>query len=130
MDRDTDLFVQAFWLRCRETIRPELDRTVDALKRAGHGAQVATREYSDVPDSLPGAGPSLVLTVHPDREAPGETLQFRADVGRSDVIVTTSSGKSHHVDLDALLPAAVHAEVSAFLADLLGPPSQPLRSKP
>ena len=28
MDRDTDLFVQAFWVKCRDVIRPELDRVV------------------------------------------------------------------------------------------------------
>jgi len=53
MDRDTDLFVQAFWVKCRETIRPELDFTVDDLKSEGHVAHVATQEYSDVPDQLP-----------------------------------------------------------------------------
>ena len=45
MDRDTDLFVQAFWVKCRETIRPELDYTVDDLKSEGHDAHVATQEY-------------------------------------------------------------------------------------
>ena len=25
MDRDTDLFVQAFWVKCRDVIRPELE---------------------------------------------------------------------------------------------------------
>ena len=25
MDQDTDLFVQAFWVKCREVIRPEID---------------------------------------------------------------------------------------------------------
>ena len=33
MNRDTDLFVQAFWVKCRETIRPELDFTVDDIDR-------------------------------------------------------------------------------------------------
>ena len=55
MNRDTDLFVQAFWVKCRETIRPELDFTVDDLKSEGHAAHVATQEYSDVPDGLPEA---------------------------------------------------------------------------
>jgi len=40
MDRDTDLFVQAFWVKCRDVIRPELDLVVDELKGKG---QVATR---------------------------------------------------------------------------------------
>ena len=67
MNRDTDLFVQAFSVKCRETIRPELDFTVDDLKSEGHAAHVATQEYSDVPDGLPEAGPSVILTVHPQR---------------------------------------------------------------
>ena len=32
MDRDTDLSVQAFWVKCRDVIRPELDRIIDELK--------------------------------------------------------------------------------------------------
>jgi hypothetical protein len=44
MDRDTDLFVQAFWVKCRDVIRPELDRVVTELKSAGHDANVSTQE--------------------------------------------------------------------------------------
>ncbi len=69
MNCDTDLFVQAFWVKCRETIRPELDFTIDDLKSEGHDAHVATQEYSDVPDQLPEAGPSVILTVHPNGDA-------------------------------------------------------------
>ena len=120
MDRDTDLFVQAFWVRCRETIRPELDSTVDGLKGKGHDAHVATQEYSEVPDQLPDAGPSLTLTVHPNGEPKGHTLQFRGDVAQSDVVVTTSAGKSSRHELDALELPVVKAEISAFLTALLG----------
>ena len=52
MDRDTDLFVQAFWVKCRDVIRPELDRVVAELKSAGHDANVSTQEYSPVADHL------------------------------------------------------------------------------
>ena len=83
MNRDTDLFVQAFWVKCRETIRPELDFTVDDLKSEGHDAHVATQEYSDVPDRLPEAGPSVILTVHPKGAAEGHALRFQGDVTRN-----------------------------------------------
>ena len=119
MDGDTEIFVQGFWVRCRETIRPELDFVVDELKGKGHDAHVATQEYSKVPDGLPDAGPSLTLTVHPDGEAKGHTLQFRGDVARSDVVVVTSNGKSARHELDALELPVVKAEISAFLAALL-----------
>jgi hypothetical protein len=111
MNRDTDLFVQAFWVKCRETIRPELDFTVDDLKSEGHDAHVATQEYSDVPDRLPEAGPSVILTVHP-----------KGDVTRSDVVVTGSTGTSRRHELADLELPAVKAEISAWLTELLGRP--------
>ncbi len=46
MDTETDLFVQAFWVKCRDIIRPEFDEAVDALRGAGHEANVATLEFS------------------------------------------------------------------------------------
>jgi hypothetical protein len=119
MDRDTDLFVQAFWVRCRETIRPELDLMVDTLKGQGHEAHVATQEYSDVPDQLPDAGPSLILTVHPNGSSQGHALQFRGDVSRSEVVVAASNGKSRRHELDALELPVVKAELSAWLTDVL-----------
>jgi len=120
MDRDTDLFVQAFWVRCRETIRPELDFTVDDLKSEGHAAHVATQEFSKVPDQLPDAGPSLTLTVHPNGSPEGHALQFRGDVGRSDVVVTGSTGTSRRHELADLELPVVKAEISAWLTELLG----------
>ena len=47
MDTDTDLFVQAFWVKCRDIIRPELDVAVDALR---HEIQGLLRE--DFPRKL------------------------------------------------------------------------------
>lgn len=120
MDRDTDLFVQAFWVRCRETIRPELDFTVDDLKSEGHTAHVATQEFSKVPDQLPDAGPSLTLTVHPNGSPEGHALQFRGDVARSDVVVTGSTGMSRRHELADLELPVVKAEISAWLTELLG----------
>ncbi len=120
MDRDTDLFVQAFWVRCRETIRPELDFTVDDLKSEGHTAHVATQEFSKVPDQLPDAGPSLTLTVHPNGSPEGHALQFRGDVDRSDVVVTGSTGTSRRHELADLELPVVKAEISAWLTELLG----------
>ena len=122
MNRDTDLFVQAFWVKCRETIRPELDFTVDDLKSEGHAAHVATQEYSDVPDGLPEAGPSVILTVHPNGEEQGHALRFRGDVARSDVVVTGSTGTSRRHELAQLESPAVKAEISAWLTELLGRP--------
>ena len=120
MDRDTELFVQAFWVKCRETIRPELDYTVDDLKSEGHGAHVATQEYSDVPDQLPDPGPSLTLTVHPNGDAEGQKLRFHGDVTRSNVEVTASTGSSRRHELADIDLPVVKAEISAWLTELLG----------
>jgi hypothetical protein len=120
MDRDTELFVQAFWVRCRETIRPELDFTVDDLKSEGHDAHVATQEYSPVPDPLPEAGPSVILTVHPSGSPEGHALRFRGDVAQNDVVVTGSPGTSRRHELAELELPVVKAEISAWLTELLG----------
>jgi len=120
MDRDREIFVQGFWVRCRETIRPELDFVVDELKGKGHDAHVATQEYSDVPDQLPDTGPSLTLTVHPNGEAERHTLQFRGDVGRNDVVVARSDGTSNRHELAALELPVVKAEIRTFLTDVVG----------
>ena len=53
MDHNTDLFVQAFWVKCREVIRPEIDAAIGDIRRAGHDANVSTQEYSQVADRLP-----------------------------------------------------------------------------
>ena len=120
MNCDTDLFVQAFWVKCRETIRPELDFTIDDLKSEGHDAHVATQEYSDVPDQLPEAGPSVILTVHPKGAPEGHALRFHGDVARSDVVVTGSTGTSRRHELNQLELPEVKAEISAWLTELLG----------
>jgi len=120
MDRDTEIFVQGFWVKCREIIRPELDFTVDDLKGEGHEAHVATQEYSAVPDALPEPGPSVILTVHPNGSPQGHTLEFRGDVAKNDVVVTGSPGTTRRHELDQLELPAVKAEISAWLTGLLG----------
>jgi hypothetical protein len=122
MNRDTDLFVQAFWVKCRETIRPELDFTIEDLKGEGHVAHVASQEYSGVPDQLPDAGPSLILTVHPKGDPEGHALRFWGDVTRSDVVVTASTGASRRHELADMELPVVKAEISAWLTELLGRP--------
>jgi hypothetical protein len=119
MDRDTDIFVQAFWVRCRETVRPELDHAVDTLKGEGHVAHVASQEYSDVPDTLPDAGPSLILTVHPHGAPEGRTLKFHGDVAGKAVEVVPSTGSSHRYELSDLETPVVKREVADWLTRLL-----------
>jgi hypothetical protein len=75
-----------------------------------------------VPDRLPDAGPSVILTVHPKGDPQGHALKFRGDVARSDVVVTGSTGSSRRHELDELELPAVKAEISAWLTELLGRP--------
>jgi hypothetical protein len=121
MDRDTDLFVQAFWVKCRDVIRPVLDLVIDDLKAAGHGAHVSTQEYSPVPDQLPDSGPLLTLTVHPNGESEARTLQFRGDAAKRDLEVLGSGVKAHRYELAALDDPAAKREIGEWVAPLLGP---------
>lgn len=115
MDRDTEIFVQAFWVKCREVIRPELDRVIDDLKEAGHDAHVATQDYSPVADGPPDRGPVLILTVHPKGSPQAHTLQFHADVAKQDVEIIGSGGKTFHHDLADLNDAIVKRETADWL---------------
>ena len=117
MDRDTDLFVQAFWVKCRDVIRPELDRVIDELKSAGHDANVSTQEYSAVADQLPDIGPVLTLTVHPMGAPEGRTLQFHGDVAKGNLEIIGSGGKAaHRYELAALDEAVTKREIADWLA--------------
>ncbi|MBM3647439.1 MAG: hypothetical protein FJX11_06560 [Alphaproteobacteria bacterium] len=120
MDRDTDLFVQAFWVKCRDIIRPELDLVVDRLKGQGHEANVSTQEYSPVADRLPDIGPVLTLTVHPNGTPEGRTLQFHGDVALRNLEVIGSSGKARRYELAQLDTAAAKREIAAWVASSLG----------
>jgi hypothetical protein len=117
MDRDTDLFVQAFWVKCRDVIRPELDRAVDELKSVGHDANVSTQEYSPVADHLPDIGPVLTLTVHPKGAPEGRTLQFHGDVAKGNLEVIGNGGKAaHRYELASLDEAVTKREIADWLA--------------
>lgn len=116
MDRDTDLFVQAFWVKCRDVIRPELDRAVDELKSAGHDANVSTQEYSPVADQLPDIGPVLTLTVHPKGAPEGLALQFHGDVAKGSLEIIGSGGKAHRYELASLDEATTKREIADWLA--------------
>jgi hypothetical protein len=117
MDRDTDLFVQAFWVKCRDVIRPELDRAVDELKSSGHDANVSTQEYSPVADHLPDIGPVLTLTVHPKGAPEGRTLQFHGDVAKGNLEIIGSGGKAaHRFELAAVDDGVTKREIADWLA--------------
>ena len=117
MDRDTDLFVQAFWVKCRDVIRPELDRVIDELKSTGHDANVSTQEYSAVADRLPDIGPVLTLTVHPLGAPEGRTLQFHGDVAKGNLEVIGNGGKAaHRYELASLDEAVTMREIADWLA--------------
>lgn len=122
MDRDTDLFIQAFWVKCREVIRPEIDSAIGELRSAGHDAQVATQEFSAVADGLPtDGGPSLTLAVRPagtPDDAVHPSLEFHGDVARNAVDVMTSEGRKQSYELVDLGPAEVRAELDDWLARL------------
>src|SRR5262245_38504895 len=119
MDRDTDLFVQAFWVKCRDVIRPELDRIIEELKSAGHDANVSTQEYSPVADSLPDIGPVLTLTVHSRGEAQGRMLRFPGDVAKRDGEIIRNGGKAQRYELAGVDEAVVKREVTDWLAAAL-----------
>jgi hypothetical protein len=123
MDQDRDLFVQAFWVKCRETIRPEIDAAAGDLRNAGHDAAVSTQEYSSVPDRLPAAvGPSMTLTLRPRGPAEGvvpPAIEFHGDVASSKVEVRTSAGHSQSYDLDKLDVPQVKSEIAEWLGHLI-----------
>jgi hypothetical protein len=116
MDRDTDLFVQAFWVKCRDVIRPELDRAIEELKSAGHDANVSTQEYSAVADGLPDIGPVLTLTVHPRGAPAGRTLQFHGDVAKGNLEIIGSGKAARRYELASLDEAATKREIAAWVA--------------
>jgi hypothetical protein len=116
MDRDTDLFVQAFWVKCRDVIRPALDLVVDDLKGKGHEAHVATQEYSAVADQLPEMGPVLTLTVHPKGAPETRTLRFHGDVAKRDIEIIGSGCKTLRREMAALDAAVVRRQIADWLA--------------
>jgi hypothetical protein len=122
MDRDTDLFIQAFWVKCREVIRPEIDSAIAELRSAGHDAHVATQEYSAVADGLPtDGGPSLTLAIRPagsPDDAVHPSLEFHGDVAGGAIDVMTSQGRKQSYEMADLGTAEVRAELDDWLARL------------
>ena len=123
MDRDTDLFIQAFWVKCREVIRPEIDAAIGELRGAGHDAHVATQEFSAVADGLPtDGGPSLTLSIRPasaPEDAVHTSIEFHGDVVRSAIDVITSQGLNKSYEIADLGPAEVKAELDDWLGRLV-----------
>jgi hypothetical protein len=123
MDRDTDLFVQAFWVKCREVIRPEIDAAIGELRGAGHDANVSTQEFSTVADGLPtDGGPSLTLAIRPagaPDDAVHPSLEFHGDVARQAVDVMTSHGRKQSYEIADLGQTEVRAELDDWLARLV-----------
>jgi hypothetical protein len=136
MDAARDLFVQAFWVKCREVIRPEFDRAVERLRHQGCELAVSTQE-ADVAavaaagpgagsgfagyDALPpGTGPSLTLA------APESALCFYGDIAHELVHAGPTPGGATAVPparplvyaLDQLDSGEVAAIVAAWEAEL------------
>lgn len=124
MDQDTDLFVQAFWVKCREVIRPEIDARIDDLRHAGHTANVSTQEFSEVADRLPApAGPSVRLAIGPvDATAKAhDAIEFHGDVQRQAIDVLVDGARTQSYELAALGAAEVKAEIDGWLAGRAAP---------
>jgi hypothetical protein len=123
MDRDTDLFVQAFWVKCREVIRPEIDGTIGALRGAGHDALVSTQEFSAKADGLPtDGGPSLTLSFTPAGAPAGArhpSLEFHGDVARGAIDVIASDGRKQTYEMADLGPAEVKRELEGWRARIV-----------
>ena len=123
MDQDTSLFVQAFWVKCREVIRPEIDSAISDVRGAGHDGHVSTQEYSAAADGLPAhAGPSLTFALRPAGTRDGDahpSLEFHGDVTGQAVDILTSDGRKTSYDIAILGPAQVRAELDDWLARLL-----------
>lgn len=119
MNAETDLFVQAFWVKCRETIRPELDDAQDRLRDAGHDANIATLEFSPDQEASPNAAPALVLTVHRSGAPDAIVLRYRGDVPAREVEITASGAKPARVDMSSIDGAMVKRQVSACFGALL-----------
>jgi hypothetical protein len=123
MDQNQDLFIQAFWVKCREAIRPEVDAAAQELRSAGRDVAISTQEYSSVPDRLPAAmGPSLILALRPRGPADGAVppaIEFHGDVAHNKVEVRTSAGHQKAYDLDQVDVPEVKAEIDEWLGHII-----------
>ena len=122
MDQDQQLFLQAFWVKVRETIRPEVDAVAQDLRSAGHDAAISTQEYSSVPDRLPAAiGPALTLVLRPRGPADGivpPAIEFHGDVATSTIEVRTSAGHRQVYDLDQVDTPEIKTEIDEWLGHI------------
>ncbi|TAJ81522.1 hypothetical protein [Reyranella sp.] len=119
MDTETDLFVQAFWVKCRDIIRPEFDEAVDALRGAGHEANVATLEFSPDEADNADAAPAMVLTVRPKGSDAAPALHVRGDVVAKDVVIVSALETPRRYDLAQVDLAVVKRELATTFATLL-----------
>ena len=119
MDTDTDLFVQAFWVKCRDTIRPELDAAVDALRHAGHEANISTLEFSPDEKTAPENAPTLTLTIHTSGAADIRMLRYRGDVVAREIEVMASGCKTSRYDLSAVTHDGVKHDIALCFGSLL-----------
>ena len=121
MDTETDLFVQAFWVKWRGIIRPEFVEAVDALRGAGHEANVATLEFSPDDASNADAAPAMVLTVHSNGSEATAALHVRGDVVARDVLFVSALETPRRYDLAQIDLAVVKRELATAFATLLPP---------
>ncbi len=115
---ERDLFVQAFWVKCREVIRPQIDAAAARLQSAGHKVGVSSQEFEE------GAAPSLTLTVdaREDAAAADSSLHFIGDTIRQTVVVRCSghdedkpNGTLGTLDLSQVDTHTVKAIVEAWM---------------
>jgi hypothetical protein len=119
MDTETDLFVQAFWVKCREVIRPELDEAVDALRHAGHEANISTLEFSPDEKTVPESAPTLTLTIHPSGAGDTRVLRYRGDVTAREIEVMASGCKTSSHELSAVTREGVKHDIALCFGSLL-----------
>lgn len=119
MDTETDLFVQAFWVKCRDVIRPELDGAVDALRDAGHEANISTLEFSPDDKSAPESAPTLTLTIHTSGAGDTRVLRYRGDVATREIEVMASGCKTSRHDLSAVTEEGVKHDIALCFGSLL-----------
>lgn len=119
MEAETDLFVQAFWVKCRETIRPGLDDAQDRLRDAGHEANISTLEFSPDQETSPDGAPALVLTVHRSGAPDAIVLRYRGDVPAREVEITMPGAEPARADMATIDEAMVKRHISASFGALL-----------
>ena len=119
MDTETDLFVQAFWVKCRDIIRPELDTAVDALRHAGHETNISTLEYSPDEKTSTESAPTLIMTIHPSASTESRVLRYRGDVVAREIEVTASGCKTARSDLSTVTQAGVKNDIALCFGSLL-----------